>query len=222
MGAKPAIVHKRAQIAAENKTMFIWVAGVSVILGFAVVISIFLVQMLFFNERVLSEKNKTIQTLIDNEAKIPTLESHVRALDANQALIDSRASTSDRAVQVILDALPSSPNSEALGASLQGKLLAGIDGLVLNSLQVDSVSDSSTEDSLDVLVGSNEIPFSFSVSGDETVLKKVLTNLEISIRTIKVTSLKIESQNNIRTLSAQAKAFYEPAVTVGLKDKVVK
>lgn len=212
MQLKGVALRKRTQIAKANRVMFFWVAAVSVVLGFALVGIIFLSQMLLFNERVLQEKNLTVTTLKSNNDNIKTLESEVRALDANQSLIDSKARSDDQAIQVILDALPSDANSLALGASLQNKLLAGIDGLTINSLQVDSTLSNLQ----------NEISFSFSVGGDEKALQQVLRNLEASIRTIDVTSLKIESQGAIRLLSVQARAFYEPARVVELKDKTVE
>lgn len=212
MQSKVVALRKRTQIARANRVMFFWVTAVSIVLGFALVGIIFLSQMLLFNERVLQEKDRTVATLKSNNDNIKILESEIRALDTNQALIDSKARSDDQAIQVILDALPSDANSLALGASLQNKLLAGIDGLTINSLQVDLTSSNLQ----------NDIPFSFSVGGDEKALQQVLRNLEASIRTIDVTSLKIESQGAIRLLSVQARAFYEPARVVELKDKTVE
>lgn len=229
MQQKNAAIRKRTQIALANRVMFLWVAGVSVIFGFASVATIFLVQMTMFNERVIAEKNKTISVLKANNLNIEEIESQVRTLDANQALIDAKANTDDQAIQVILDALPSDANSLALGASIQKKLLAGIDGLELNSLQVDpvvgvesltgdtSVVNASSSSSVD-----NEITFRFSVKGSEENLKKVLVNLEKSIRAIDIISLKIEGQGDASIMSIQARAFYEPVKIVELKEKVVK
>ena len=229
MQSKGAALRKRTQIAKANRTMFLWVACVSVVFGVALVAAIFLTQMLLFNERVLQEKNRTIATLKLDNSNISDLETQIRVLDTNQALIDSKAKSSDQAVQVILDALPSEANSLALGASLQNKLLADIPGLELTSLQVNPVvgveslsDDSVVEASSDSSDTTNEITFSFSVSGDETALKKALTNLESSIRTIDITSFKIENQGSNRILTAQARAFYEPARVVELKDITVK
>lgn len=227
MPSKEAAIRKRSQIAAANRMMFLWVAGVSVVVGFASVGIIFLTQMLLFNERVLAEKSRTISTLERNNSNITALESQIRVLDTNQALIDSKAKASDQAIQVILDALPSDANSLALGASLQNKLLAGIAGLTLETLQVtpvvgvESLTDTSIVDASSSL-SEYEIDFSFSISGDEVALKKALTNLESSIRTIDIVSFKIENQGTKRLLSAQARAFYEPARVVELKDKTVK
>jgi hypothetical protein len=232
MDAQPkgVAIRKRTQIAMANRVMFLWVAGVSIVFGFALVATIFLTQMLLFNERVLQEKDRTITTLKTDNGNVAGLEAQIRVLDTNQALISAKANPGDRAIQVILDALPSDANSLALGASIQNKLLANIAGLTLDSLQVDpvigieSLSDSSSVENASAASSStqNEIDFRFSVSGDEVALKQALTNLESSIRTIDVTSLKIESQGATRELSVQARAFYEPARVVQLRDITVK
>lgn len=225
-------MRKRTQIAKANRVMFIWVAVVSVIVGFGLVGSIFLAQKLFFNEKVLAEKNKTISTLNTNNANVSELEANVRALNTNQALIDAQAKPTDQAIQAILDALPSDANSLALGASLQNKLLAGINGLTLQSLQVDPVlgveqlstdgTTAATATTTSSSISNNQITFRFSVSGSPTALQQVLTNLEKSIRAINVTSLRIESQGSTEVLSVEAQAFYEPTVVVQLTDKLVK
>lgn len=230
MQPKGVAIRKRTQIAKENRVMFLWVAGVSIVFGFALVGAIFLVQMLLFNERVLMEKGRTVATLNSNNNNIQALESQIRVLDTNQALIDSKAKPEDRAVQVILDALPSDANSLALGASLQSKLLSGINGLTLNSIQVDPVAgvESLGADSLAASTTTSSssskgsISFRFSVSGTDGALQQVLRNLESSIRTIKVVSLKIESQGSTRALVVNGQAFYEPARIVQLKDITVK
>ena len=231
MQVQDAAIRKRTQIAKANRTMFLWVAVISALVGFALVSSLFLIQKAVFNEKVLSEKNKTVAVLKSNNANVSELEAQVRILDNNQALIDSKAKSSDQAIQVILDALPSDANSLALGASLQNKLLANIAGLSIDSLQVDPVvgveslstdptaQNTSTTTSVS---GQPEITFRFSVSGSEDTLKEVLGRLERSIRAIDILSLRIENQGSKRVLSVQARAFYEPTRIVELKDKTVK
>lgn len=225
---KTQAIRKRTQIAKANRTMFLWIAVASAVVGAAVVVAIFLTQKLIFNERVLAEKDKTASTLRANNGVVNELKSQVRLLDTNEALMATRASESQQAVQVILDALPSSANSSALGASLQNKLLAGIPGLVIESLQVDPVvgietltSDNTVDASTDDAIA-NQITFQFTVSGSQDALKQVLTNLERSIRAIDVTSLQIESQGTSQVMTVRARAFYEPAKSVELKEKVIK
>lgn len=224
-------IRKRTQIANANRVMFIWVAGVSVLFGFALVASIFLTKLLFFNEKVLSEKSKTVATLRLNNSNVSKLENQIKVLNTNQRLINNMAEPDTEAVQVVLDALPSEANSPALGASIQNKLINDIPGLTLDTFQVIPVdgveSLTSTEDSVDAstLTSVNslgEISFNLSVFGDDNALKQVLINLEKSIRTIQVTSLKIESQGAVRSLKVDGKAFYLPARVMKLEDKTVK
>ena len=221
-------LRKRSQIAKANRTMFMWVAIASALVGFAAVASIFLAQKLFFNEKVLIEKNKTVSTLSANNKVVGELESQVRLLDADANLAKVKASSSDQAIQVILDALPSDANSLALGASLQNKLLAGINGLTLESLQPDPVvgietlGTSNVESGSDAPAGENEITFRFSVSGNQEALLQALTNLERSIRTIDITNLKIETQGGRQVMTIAGRAFFEPAKNVTLYDKVVR
>lgn len=223
-------LRKRTQISKANRTMFLWIAGASALVGFAVVASIFLAQKLYFNEKVLLAKNKTVSTLNANNKVVSELQSQVRALDANGDLAKVKAADSDQSIQVILDALPSDANSPALGASLQTRLLADIPGLTLISLQVDpvqgieSLADAGVESGAVEGTGgtANQITFQFSVSGNQDALLQALTKLERSIRTIDITRLQIENQGATQVMTIQGRAFYEPAKNVTLYDKVVK
>jgi hypothetical protein len=225
-----AALRKRTQITKANRTMFLWIAASAALIGCALVVSFFLAQKLFYNEKVLAEKEKTISILKANNEVVDELESQVKALDASGVLASSKAKEGDQAIQVILDALPSEANSLAVGASLQNKLLAGIEGLRIESLQVDPVlgveslaTDATSEDAAANIDTSNQITFQFAVSGPTAALKAVLSNLERSIRAIDVTSLRIEYQaDNKQLMTVQGRTFYEPAKTIQLYDKVVK
>jgi hypothetical protein len=220
-------IRKRTQIAKANKTMFIWIAVASALVGSALVVSFFLFQKAVFNEKVLSEKNTTVSNLDNNNRVAPELQSQIQVLDTNQALISSKANDNDQAVQVILDALPSEGNSLALGASLQNKLLAGVQGLTaVQSLQVDpiigveSLNSTTTVDAA-AGAGANEISFRLVVKGNQDSIKAVLQNFERSIRTISITSLQIETQPDGQLMTVVAKAYFEPSKTIELETKVI-
>lgn len=232
MPTQETALRKRQQIANANRMMFIWVAAVSAVVGIALVLSIFLLQKAWFNEKVLAEKSKTASTLVKNNEVVDELKNQVRVLNTNQALKDSMNADESEPVQVVLDALPAEANSSAFGASLQEKFLKG-DGLRLESLNVDPVAgvesqgDSSVEDaSIDSSVsGENQITFRFTVSSDvnnPSALKSLLQKLERSIRAVDITALTIETQGSRLVLTVDGHAFYEPAKTVELKDKTVK
>ena len=209
--------------------MFLWIAVASALIGAAVVVSIFFGKQLLYNEKVLSEQQKTVTTLKANNNAVTGLEDEIRILDTNQDLASVKANDDDQTLQVVLDALPSDANSLALGASLQNKLLAGIDGLdAIQTLQVTPVVGVESQEATtmvdagtDETIG-NAIDFSFQVTGTQSALKKALENLEHSIRTIEVTSVTIENQAGGKlAMTVRARAFYEPAVNLELKDKAV-
>lgn len=226
-----AAIRKRSQITQANRTMFIWIAIASALVGTAIVVSIFLFQKLTYGEKVLAAKQTTVSTLEDNLSAIEALKLEVRALDASSELLSVKANDSDQALQVVLDALPSEANSLALGASLQNRLLSGIDGeYTLESLQVSPVDgveiiadQSSVVDAsaTNASSGDNKIAFRVSIKGEQRALKQVLRNLERSIRTIVVSGLSIETQGSSIVMSIDGHAFYQPVTTRELTEKVV-
>jgi hypothetical protein len=231
MAVQDVALRKRQQIANANRMMFTWVAVVSAVVGIALVISLFLLQKAWFNEKILAEKSKTASTLVHNNEVIGQLKDEVRVLNTNEALKSAMAPGENEPIQVVLDALPSEANSSAFGSSLQEKFLKD-PALTIESLNVDPVagvesqSDSNVQDASDTAsTGENQITFRFSVSADvnnPSALKSLLQRLERSIRAINITTLTIETQGNRLVLTVDGYAFYEPAKTVELKDKTVK
>lgn len=218
---------KREQISKTNRSMFMCVAGVSVIFGFALVGAIFILQMIMFNEKVIQEKNKTISTLESNIVNVKKLRTQIKLLDTKEEFFKTlKLEDKDHAVQVILDALPTDNNMLALGASLQQKLLGSVDDLKLESLSVDdrdygSLSSVAVQD-LSASIDIYATKFNVTVSGNDKALIKLLNNFEKSIRTIDIATLNITANNgDNRTMSIIGKAFYEPKRTIELKEKKV-
>lgn len=112
---------KRRGIARSNKAMFLWIAGMSAIVGVCLVLSIFLINQLAFHGKVVARQVDTLSTISKNKTTLVDLRNNLRAKDANTRLNALKATSDEKGLQVILDALPSSENSLALGASLQEK-----------------------------------------------------------------------------------------------------
>lgn len=219
MASQDVALRKRQQIAKASRMMFLWVMVISALVGISVVVSIFLVQKLIFNEKVLAEKQTTATILRNNNESISELKENVRVLNTNQALLDSRAKEEDTPLQVVLDALPADANSSALGASLQEVLLRA-DNVTIDALSVVSSEESDTTSSVP---SSIEFTFTVSAPADKAnSLRELLRRLERSIRAIDIQSLTIETQGSRLVLSANATAYYEPAKTTELKDKTVQ
>ena len=224
--AVPASARKRQQIAKSNRTMFLWVAGASVIVAFAVVGSIFLVKQLVFNQKIIFEKTATADVLNKNIVTAKKLNKTVNSLRANRSLssVPSSAQKSNN-LDKILDALPYEGDWVGLGSSLQSTLLSGI---AVDSLSVDSTTGEGNTSGIDLSsleqVGNTEpISFSFKVSGSDAELKTLLARLNNSIRPIKVISMKLESGGPNRIdANIQAITYYQPKKVFELKEKTVK
>lgn len=223
----PAI-RKRQQITRANQMMFLSVAGVSVVVGFSVVLIIFLAQHIWFYEKVIGEKLNTVSVLEKNLKAAPELMDNIRVLNTNEALKSTRLDENDPALQSVLDALPADANSAAMAASLQNKLLSGVSGISIESLKVEPVGGIETSDaestSSSSSASSNTINFSFSVStsSNQDGLRQILNKLEKSIRPFTITVLNIESQGSRVVMSAEGIGYYSPAQKVQLKNKVVR
>lgn len=220
VAANDMALRKRQQIASSNRAMFIWVAVASVVVGFAVVIGWFLLQQILFREKVITEKNKTVTILQDNNKATTGLIDNVRVLETNSALNTAKAQPNERALQVVLDALPADANTLALGASLQGRLLGSVANVKIESLSVKQPGDTTSAASRGPV---QSIAFTAVVtSPDINAIRDVQKKLESSIRTIEVDSLKIEKSDARVTMTLQGHAYYLPERDLTLTEKVVK
>ena len=210
---KEVAIRKRQQIDSSKKTMFVFVASAAFLSGIALVVSIFLIQQIIF------EKQSTISRLDKNLATIDELKKNIRVLDTNTALNSVKASNESSALQTILDALPDNPNADAFGASLKNKFIDTTTGLTIQNLSVTQVaSDNDSSGS----TSANTVSFIMEVSGPADKLKELLTKLEASIRVIDLKTVEIQRSEDKLSLVVRGIAYYEPAQTVQLENKVVK
>lgn len=206
-------IRKRQQIDSSKRTMFIAVASSAFISGVALVVTFFLVQQIWFHIKVIGAKQDTLSTIKKNITEVDDLKDNVRVLETNEALNSVKSSNDSSALQVVLDALPTEPNADALGASLQDKFIGGVSGIRIDSLAVDNVD---TED------GDGSIGFTMTVHGSADGLKELMTRFERSIRVIKLLSVNIQSGDDGLTMTIGGEAYYEPGRTIELGTEVVK
>jgi len=223
-------LRKRQQINRANKMMFLWIAGISAVVGIAIVLAVFLVQKIIFGEKVIAAKNDTVSVLTQNLKNVDALRDNIRVLNTNEALGKVKLNDSDQAVQSVLDALPAVGNPTALASSLQTKLLTGVPGITIETINVDSTDDASagtdavpTVASMDA--SASQIGFSFSVSASSNgndALHQLLQQIERSIRPFNVTNIDVEGQGGKVVMTVSGVSYYEPAQTIQLTQKVVK
>lgn len=213
-------LRKRQLIQDSARKMFFWVAGASALIGFALVVSWFLLERIVYKEKVLSAKAETVRTLVNNNNTAPKLTSNVRLLETNEALNSIKASQSETALQVVLDALPSENNPLALGASMQQVLIGKAQNISLESFSLNQSTSGTKIKSPDP--AAKTVSFTAVIaSNDPSSIKEVLRRLEASIRTINIGSLKLEQSATRMTATIQGYAYYVPAKTINLTEKVV-
>ena len=214
---KNASIRKRQKIQQSNKTMFVWIALMSAVVGICLVVSWFLYQQLAFKTEVVSAKKSTLVTLENNVDNADELVSNVRKYETDKGLNAVKANKDDRALQVILDALPTTDNKYALGGSIQKRLASNLDGVGVESLTVGEGSDSGSGEE-------NTVPFKLIVtSRDVNQLRELLLRFERSIRTINVTNAGLERPSNDQySLTIEAEAYYEPMTTIELGKETIK
>lgn len=214
MSAPQPAMKKRQVIANSNRTMFVWVAIMSAIVGICLVVGYFLLQQIIYKGKVVNALDTTASTLHQNNENAQTLIENVRVYETNAALNALKAQPSEKALQVILDALPADANTLALGASLQQNLLTGVDGVTVDSLTVLPLGSDTA--------ANGQLPFTFTVrAADANALKDLLHKLERSIRIIDIDTLSLTRNDNDYTMSVEAHAYYQEAKTITLTDKVV-
>jgi hypothetical protein len=196
--------------------MFFWIAAMSAVLGICAVLSLFIVQQIIFKTKVTNKLDATVSTLKDNNKNATSLIENVQVLETNESLNSVKARPEDKALQVILDALPADNNALALGSSLQKKLLQ------MPNLTIDSLSFQASSSDTNVDTGT-VVPFTVGLSApDASTLKDALVQIEKSIRVIDIDTLSLEKSGQKYTMTLNAHAYYEPAKIVELKSETVK
>lgn len=217
------MLKKRQQIINSSRVMFLWVAGASVIVSFAIVVGIFLWKQGAFNEKLLSEKGQSVSVLKQDIEAAKELNKNINNLRSDASLSNLRVAGSTNNLDVILDAMPYEGDVVSLGSSLETALL--------NQISVDSLSvsqDGTSNSEADATTSSSvtnaqTIPFSFKVLGSEDELKQLFKRLNQSIRPIKITNLSVASASEGRIeVDVQAITYYQDKKTFELTNKAIK
>lgn len=214
---------KQRAIDKSKRTMFIWIAAMSAVIGICVVVAIFLVQLILYKGKVVNQVQETASTLHQNNNAASELVNSVVALNANTALGETKAYDDEEPLAVVLDALPADYNSLALGASLQQKLLDGIDGLSVESIIVDNgaSSDSATGDD-SITTDSTTVPVTIQATATNVAaIQEMLQRFERSIRVIDVDSFTLEATETGYNVTISAHAYYQPEKSVQLTEKTI-
>lgn len=212
---------KRQQIATANKMIFVWVIVASVAISLSAVTMQFLVRQAIFNQKIIGAKAQTQSTLDHNIENVEKLKQNIDALEADTQLAKVKANSSDTNLKVVLDALPTTNDPTALGASLQQIILpkSGV-----NTSDITTVSQTEAADaaSATTTTGTPTAHFSFAATGDYGRIKTMLSDLERTIRPIDVQQLSLQNVDGQVKATVEGVSYYLPEQTVQLGKKSLK
>lgn len=230
MKIKPALSNNKSlQIDKAQSTMLAVVVGATIITVFCLVSAKVLLGQALYQRRVINARDVSAKQLETNIKNANTLSSQYNSVligsDSNNVIGGSN-SGGDSAVppdgdngKIVLDALPTSYDFPALLTSLS-KLL-GTDGV-----GAQSIGGADQSISVDSSPTYNPAPSNIDVtiSGASTYAdsKKLLTDLERSIRPFDVTHLTLSGNESSLSMSLNVTTYYQPAKTLTIPSKEIK
>ena len=196
---------KRQQVQKANRMIFVWVAVASVIVVGSLVAGSFLVRQALFNQKVISQKSQTNNTISQNVETAKSLKENVDKLLADDNLAKVKATPGDSNFKVIFDALPTNGDTTTLTNSLYSQIFekAGVstDSILVgsNAASVAAASGVPTTDQpVQTVAGSMTAPqpqvvaIQATISGRRQQTLDALKNLEAVIRPMSIGQLSIE------------------------------
>ena len=110
-----------------------------------------------------------------------------------------------------------------LAASLQIKFVGAVNGLSLETLEIDDVSaQDAAGDDAEAASPYPGLGFVMSVSGSADALRELLVRFEQSIRVIRLNAVTVEAGVDRLTMNIIGEAYYQPSQVVRLESRVVK
>lgn len=218
---------KRQQIELAGRYMFIWVVAAAVAVSFCIATGQYLFAKWEYNNKIIGAKYKAADTLGKNITAATELKKQVDALVANSDLASVKTNPDDSTTKSVLDALPISNDTAALATSLQQAIL-NRSGVTIESItvppEVEIGSENTGEEVAAAPTGAQpqEVKFSFVVSGSFDKIKTLTSDLERTIRPIKVTAVIMNGNDANLRASFEAITYYQPAKSVNATEETVK
>ncbi len=198
---------KRQLIKKSGTTVVLSMAIAAIIVSFSLVVVNFLWDLNQHNNRVISEKSKASSILKQNVNNISALQASFNVFEAG----DVKSAT-------ILDALPSKYDYPALATSMES--LVQRSGLTLEAFTGDDLEEGAVQSEVQPVP--IEIEFILTVSGSYENVQKLITNLERTIRPMKITSLELKGNDGSMTTTIEVVTYYQPATSLTVETRIIE
>lgn len=200
---------KREKIQQANSTTLIVVAIASVIISMTLVMGNFLLKQKSYNDRVYKEKKIARDTLRQNVTNARELEEKYKDIEDPKSLASP---------ETILDALPGTYDNPALRTSIESLVKR-------NSLSIDSLTSVDQEGKAEeksINPTPVDMPFSITVVGSYDKIRNFVTDLERTIRPMKVDTLAITGSDNDMKAEIDVTTYFQPTREIGITTKEVR
>jgi hypothetical protein len=197
---------------------------------FTLVASRSLISQSLYQNRVISEKKKTLKVAKDNQVAAKNLEqSYVAFADEQPNVIggnkDGSGPKDGDNAKLILDSLPSVLDFPALSSSIEKILIDG--GYTIETIGGDEIAESLSDETGGEVASSvkpvpTEVDYPIFVTTSPEATLSLLRTLENSIRPFKLTTLELEGSGNNIGLKINMKTFYQSSTGVQVSSKEVK
>ncbi len=198
---------KRQLIKKSSAAIVLAMAATAFIVAFSLVTVNFLWGLSQHNNRIISEKSEASRVLKENVENIEQLQLNFNVFEAG----DTKSET-------ILDALPSKYDFPALATTMES--LVQRSGLVLESFSGDDEEESAIQSQTQPRPV--EIEFTLQVSGSYEDVKKLISNMENTIRPMKIVSMEMKGVDSNMNVSIKTITYYQPATSLEVETRTVE
>lgn len=211
---------KRLQLDKAKTTIFIIVAGASIVSVGSLMVSRSLWQNTSYMGKVADKREDALKQLEENKVSVTALaESYESLVDENPNLLggvpDGEGERDGNNATLILDALPNEYDFPALASSLEKLLI----GYTINSIE--GVDDAIIQQTA-AASGPVDMPFGVEVVTTYDSFKNLVGTFRRSIRPIAITKLELSGTNAALQVSIEAKTYYQPQLGLQIVDEQVQ
>jgi Tfp pilus assembly protein PilO len=223
--AQPGKSIKRNLISKANTTIVAVTAGACFVVVFSLVASVTLVGQFKYQNKVISSKRETRDTLNKDLEATKTLTTAYNSFTHTTQNVlngdpNGTGAQDGNNAKIVLDAMPAKYDFPALATSLE-KILSN------ESVKITSISG--TDDSLNTANTDTSaapqaiaMPFKITVTGNYESIRNVVKALERSIRPIDVQLMSIGGNQNEITADITAQTYYQPGKDLKISTKVIQ
>ncbi len=207
---------KKRDLISQNNSRILVIIGIAgAIFGFSLVASYTLVKQMTYKSKVIGASVKADEQLKDNVESVSTL---VAAYESFNSASESVIGTADENARIVLDALPSKYDFPALATSLDKIMsLSGLTDITIGGTDAEADAEQSSASPEPI-----EIPVTLTGKGNYQNAQLLVTNLEKSIRPIKISSITFSGKDSELSVSVTGVTYYQPKKTLEIEKKEVK